>query len=147
MLIANKYYIAGPFFNDIDRERMNRLKEYLLKIDDNSERFFFPMDHFIDGADKLPNYEWSRKVFKADVDALKSSDAIIAIYDGHYSDSGTAWEIGLGYALQKPVILLVVDSNVDLSLMPLCSCNQVYDFETFLHNGFPIRRSSLTTLK
>lgn len=147
MIVANKYYIAGPFFNDVERERMNRLKEYLLKTNDDSERFFFPMDHFIDGADKLSNYEWSKKVFEMDVNALKSSDLIIAVYDGHYSDSGTAWEIGLGYALQIPTLLLVTDLKLDLSIMPICSCKKVYDFEGFLHGDYSLSKETLTTLK
>lgn len=142
-----KVYIASPFFNPEERNRIKRLVAYLYRNGLDTAKYFIPMEHFIKDADKLSNYEWSKKVFEMDVNALKSSDLIIAVYDGHYSDSGTAWEIGLGYALQIPIILLVTDLKLDLSIMPLCSCKEVYDFEGFLHGDHKLSKETLTTLK
>ena len=142
-----KVYIAGPFFKPEERNRIERLVAYLYRNGLDTAKYFIPMEHFITDADKLSNYEWAKKVFEMDVKALKSSDLIIAVYDGHYSDSGTAWEIGLGYALQIPILLLVTDLKLDLSIMPLCSCKKVYDFEGFLHGDYSLSKETLTTLK
>ena len=38
--------------------------------------------------------EWRKATFKSDMDAVYESDIMVAILDGNYSDSGTAFEIG-----------------------------------------------------
>ena len=143
-----KVYIAGPFFNDEERNRMNRLKEYLSaeRFKENFE-FFFPMDSTVAQAMELPNHEWAKKVFEADKDEILKSDMVIAIYDKQYSDSGTAWELGYAHGLNIPVQLLCTDLNSDNSLMTMCAASDIYDFEGFLKDEDAIAFSSLTNLK
>jgi nucleoside 2-deoxyribosyltransferase len=43
------------------------------------------------------------------VDAIESSDIIVAVIDGTDADSGTAWEIGYAFAKGKPTIGLRTD--------------------------------------
>jgi nucleoside deoxyribosyltransferase len=146
----NKYkvYIAGPFFNDEERDRMIRLKKYLSgKAFQKDFEFFFPMDSVVAKADQLPNPEWAKKVFESDKDELLKADAVIAIYDKHYSDSGTAWELGYAYGLNIPVKLLCTDLNSDNSLMTMCAADEIFDFEGFLKGAAAIDFKNLNNLK
>lgn len=143
-----KVYIAGPFFNDEERDRMNRLKKYF--SDDMFKKnfeFFFPMDSLVAQAIELPNHEWAKKVFESDKDEILKSDMVIAIYDKHYSDSGTAWELGYAYGLNIPVKLLCTDLNSDNSLMIMCAADDIYDFEGFLKGDRAIDFKNLNNLK
>ena len=71
--------------------------------------FFFPMDSKVSQAWDISNPEWARKVFEVDKQELLQADMVIAIYDSHYSDSGTAWELGYAHAMGIPVKLLCTD--------------------------------------
>lgn len=140
-----KVYIAGPFFNKEERDRMDRLKEYLTRFKDFE--FFFPMDSIVAKATELPNHEWAKKVFESDKDEILKSDMVIAIYDKHYSDSGTAWELGYAYGLNIPVTLLCTDLKSDNSLMTMCAAEDIYDFEGFLKGDRAIDFKNLNNLK
>jgi nucleoside 2-deoxyribosyltransferase len=84
-----KCYIAGPFFKEGERERLEKLRQFFENDDffDDYE-FFFPMDHKIPGGEEMSNGEWAWNVFEMDTKELASSDLVIAVYDKHYSDSG-----------------------------------------------------------
>lgn len=128
-----KIYVAGPFFKPGERERLEQLRK-LFKEDSffTEYELFFPMDHVIPNGEKMTNWEWGKAVFEMDLEALMDADIILAIYDKHYSDSGTAWEIGYAYGLGIPIILLCTDLNADNSMMPLCSATKIYDFDKFV---------------
>lgn len=132
-----KIYVAGPFFKPGERERLEQLRK-LFKEDsffDNYE-LFFPMDHFIPNGENMSNWEWAKAVFEMDTNALLDADIVVAVYDKHYSDSGTAWELGYAYALGIPVILLCTDLNADNSIMPLCAATKIYDFNKFVEGEY-----------
>ena len=128
-----KIYVAGPFFKPGERERIEQIRK-LFKEDSffNDYDIFFPMDHFIPNGEKMSNWDWSKAVFDMDTKALEQADIVLAVYDKHYSDSGTAWELGYAYGMGIPVILLCTDLNADNSLMPVCAANKIYDFEKFV---------------
>ena len=50
---------------------------------------------------------------------------------GHYSDTGTAWELGYAFGLNKNTYLYIPDVTQDMSIMPVMGSsvllNQVYD--------------------
>lgn len=125
-----KYYVAGPFFDEVERNRMNKLRDYLRQ--DTKNEYFFPMEHFIPNGNKMSNCEWAEKVFKMDEQALINSDYVIAVYDRLYSDSGTAFEIGLAYGYGIPVILLCTDLFETNSIMPIMACDEIYLFEEYI---------------
>ena len=133
-----KVYIAGPFFREGERERIEALRKFF----DEDEffysdyEFFYPMDHVIPDGAVMPNEEWAKAVFEMDVTALENADMVIAIYDKHYSDSGTAWELGYAYGLGIPVILLCTDLNADNSLMPICAATKIYDYQKFVDGEY-----------
>lgn len=144
-----KCYIAGPFFKDGERERIEKLREFLNNDPYfNDFEFFYPMEHFIENGELMSNWDWAEAVFNMDVNALTNSDIIIAIYDRHYSDSGTAWELGLAYGLGIPIFLLCTDLNSDNSIMPLVAADEIYDFNKFINGEyFDVDKSKLQNLK
>ncbi|MBO7451665.1 MAG: nucleoside 2-deoxyribosyltransferase [Clostridiales bacterium] len=132
-----KCYIAGPFFKEGERERIEQLREFF-KSDSFFDKyeFFFPMDHKIPGGETMPNGEWAWNVFEMDVKELANSKLVIAIYDKHYSDSGTAWELGFAYANHIPVLLLCTDLEADNSIMPLIAADRIYQFNKFVKGEY-----------
>jgi len=69
--------------------------------------------------DQMTNLEagtrhWSIETFRNDVKYIDWAEAVVTIYHGNYSDSGTAWELGYAYGTNKPVIVVHVgeDSNL-----------------------------------
>lgn len=57
------------------------------------------------------------KIFQSNCDMIRRADLILANmapFRGLEPDSGTLFEIGMAYALDKPVILYDVDANVSL---------------------------------
>lgn len=132
-----KVYIAGPFFREGERERIEKLRAFF----DNDEffdkyEFFYPMDHKIPGGESMPNGEWAWNVFEMDVKELANSKLVVAVYDKHYSDSGTAWELGFAYANHIPVLLLCTDLEADNSIMPLIAADRIYQFDKFVKGEY-----------
>lgn len=121
-------YVAGPFFNPKERMYLNEMIEWI-KREYPNEELFIPMEHFIPNGANLPNNEWAKKVYDMDVEALDKCDKVCALYLGHYSDTGTAWEIGYATAMKKLILLYVprAYSNMDMSIMPVSSAHVVFD--------------------
>ena len=100
-----KVYLASPFFNEKELERVEKVKEIL---DSKGLDVFSPKEH------QNPEYEfgsmeWRKATFKNDVDHIDWCDVVVAIISqGNYDDSGTAWELGYAYATGKPVVLVNV---------------------------------------
>ena len=132
-----KCYIAGPFFKEGERERIEKLRTFF----ENDEffdkyEFFYPMDHKIPGGENMPNGEWAWNVFEMDVKELATSDMVVAIYDTHYSDTGTAWELGFAFASHIPVLLLCTNLEADNSIMPLVAANRIYQYDKFVNGEY-----------
>lgn len=101
--MSKKIYLASPFFNQTELERVDKVKEIL---DAKGLEVFSPKEH------QNPEYEfgsieWRKATFKNDVDHIDWCDVVVAIISqGNYDDSGTAWELGYAYATGKPVIVI-----------------------------------------
>ena len=82
--------------------------------------------------------QMTHKLFEMDRAAIEDADALVVLYYGNYSDTGTAWECGYAFAKGKPVILVYVDADADSNLMMHCGCRanislqdlKDYDFDT-----------------
>lgn len=98
-----KIYLASPLFTEYER---NEVKHYAQAYREQGHYVYVPMEHQIENAWDMPNHEWARKVFEEDIRAIDESDAVIVLYYGLYSDSGTAWEQGYAYAKGKEVIVI-----------------------------------------
>ncbi|MCA1035105.1 MULTISPECIES: nucleoside 2-deoxyribosyltransferase [Bacillaceae] len=101
-----RVFIASPFFNEEQLERIGRLENALRKnpyvADFFSARFYqFPQLTFASDP-------WRKTVFQNDLRYLRRADVVVAIHDYEENsvDSGTAFELGYAYALQKPIILI-----------------------------------------
>ncbi|TMS99267.1 nucleoside 2-deoxyribosyltransferase [Apilactobacillus kunkeei] len=113
-----KLYLAGPFFDDEQIDRIQRIEKALDNNPSVSE-YFSPRNSNVNDGEEIGSSQWSKDVFQLDVDEIKKADAVIAIIDfvGDNVDSGTAFEIGYAYAIDKPVVLFhEKDAIVNLML-------------------------------
>lgn len=108
-----KIYLASPLFTEHEREQVTTHANYLRS---HGYEVYVPMEHQIENAWDLTNHEWAQKVFEEDVKAIKECDEVHCLYYGLYSDSGTAWECGFAYGINKPVRLFDLTNN-EVSLM------------------------------
>jgi nucleoside 2-deoxyribosyltransferase len=100
-------YIAGPLFSEYERRFLEDLTNNLSKrLNLDREKFFLP--HF-DAKDIGPAGARRKEVFSADLNALDEIKLIIAWLDGPDVDSGTALELGYGYAKKKEIFGLLTD--------------------------------------
>ena len=126
-----KIYIASPIFTDEERalvrEYANQFRQY------DEIEVYVPMEHKIEDAYSMTNAEWGRKVFEADITALNECDAVVVLYYGLISDSGTAWEQGYAYAKGKDVYVFYVGDKKDAhtSLMVVNGQSLVPDEDLF----------------
>ena len=123
-----KAYLAAPFFNNNERYIYARVIDYLR----NAElmELYVPMEHTIEDAWNLSNYDWAWKVFQADVEALDEAEIVFVLNFGMYSDSGTAWEAGYAYAKGKRIVnILVNQENNVYSLMMIGGAHRLVNIE------------------
>lgn len=128
-----KIYLASPFFNDIEKERMEKVRDILRE---KGLDVFVPLEHQHPELE-FGSMEWRAATFKNDVDHIDWCDIVVAILDGNYMDSGTAFEIGYAFATNKPVVavnleektinLMIADSLH--ALIKSCEELENYDFE------------------
>ena len=98
-------YIAGPLFDDHERE-------YLVKIAEIVESFGF--NTFLPHRDAGLvtgdfTFEKKTKVFDIDMEFLEPAELVVALLTGRDVDSGTAAEIG--YAFKSGKILIGIGAN------------------------------------
>lgn len=117
-----KIYVAGPFFTIKERSILDRVISFLKTEFKNSE-LFIPMEHFIPDGETMNNNEWAKAVYQMDISALEQADLVIACYLGHYSDTGTAFEIGYAIAKGIKTFLYIPDGVIDVSIMPIQACS------------------------
>ena len=129
-----KVYLASPFFDDAELERVDKVKEIL-----NSKGLdvFSPKEHQNEHLE-FGSIEWRKATFKNDVKDIDWCDVVVAIIcKGNYDDSGTAWELGYAYATNKPVVLVNITGET-INLMIADSIHALitsydelkeYDFE------------------
>lgn len=98
-----KIYLASPFFNDAELERVEKVKEIL---DAKGLDVFSPKEQQHKHLE-FGSLEWRKATFENDVKHIDWCDIVVAIIcQGNYDDSGTAWELGYAYATGKPVVLV-----------------------------------------
>ena len=129
-----KVYLASPFFDDAELERVNKVKEIL---DSKGLDVFSPKEHQNEHLE-FGSIEWRKATFENDVKHIDWCDVVVAIIcKGNYDDSGTAWELGYAYATNKPVVLVNITGET-INLMIADSIHALitsydelkeYDFE------------------
>lgn len=117
-MIKMKIYMAGAFFRP---ETKSRIDSYAAGFRRLGYDVFVPQEHTVPNAWEMSQEDWAREVFKMDIAAIQECDMVFVVYDGLYSDSGTAWEIGYAYALGKNIQIIVNNGVKDMSIMPFAS--------------------------
>lgn len=115
-----KIYMAGAFFRPEAKTKIDSLVE---QMRGHGYDVFVPQEHTIPNAWEMSQEDWAEAVFKMDIAAIQDCDMVYAVYDGLYSDSGTAWEIGYAYALGKHIAINVNENVNDMSIMPFASAD------------------------
>lgn len=108
-----RIYLASPFFNDEECENLSKAEKI---IRDKGLELFSPREHEVREGN-VGSLSWSLETFTNDIRGIDSSDLVVALYYGNYSDSGTAWEMGYAFATHKPVIVVHVgETNSNLMI-------------------------------
>lgn len=92
-----KVYLAGPFFNEEQEERINYLEDLL---DKHNFSVFSPRQ-----ASRIKpgcSQEDMIKTFEGNTFNIDSADFVLAVLDD--KDIGTVWETGYAYAKKVPVL-------------------------------------------
>ena len=122
-----KIYLASPFFDATECHYYHRAIEALRSA---GYEVYVPQEHSIEGGWEMPNEEWARRVFAEDVDAIRTSDVVMILNFGMYSDSGTAWECGYAKGLGTAVVqVLCGEPNTAYSMMMISSADKVVPFD------------------
>lgn len=128
-----KIYFAGPdvfrqdavsFFQDVRAHAARHDLECLIPIDAEIEEAMSASETV------------AAKIFQSNCDMIRTADLVLANmapFRGVEPDSGTLFEIGMAYALEKPVILYDVDANLTL-LDRVCQAGQFAYFD----HGHPV---------
>lgn len=112
--MSKKIYLASPFFNEGEIERMERV---LTILRNKGLDVFAPYEHQNKHLE-FGSKEWRDATFRGDMQAIYDCDVIVAIVSqGNYSDSGTTFEIGTGYILEKDLVIVnLSDKEVNLMI-------------------------------
>lgn len=117
-------YIASPFFNGLQVERVEKLKDILnlLKIE-----YFSPKDesNLKFKGDSVSGLE----VFKMNIAEIRSCDIVVCITND--KDTGTLFEAGLAYGMNKSIFYLY-DGGESFNLMLSNSGVATTSFEELL---------------
>lgn len=102
--IALKVYIAGPLFNEMERQWNLRIDRLVRKL---GVETYLPQR---DGGEAVelvkaggdPD-EVSRRLFELDLKELSTCDVLVMVLDGRVPDEGACVELGMAHALGKKV--------------------------------------------
>jgi nucleoside 2-deoxyribosyltransferase len=109
------FYIASPFFNEEELENVKYVEQLL---DQRGYSYFSPRLHEVDAEPGTD--EWARKIVEIDIKAADVSRAMLVIYYGTNSDSGTAFEQGRFFETGRPVVVVHASRDAVANLMNTC---------------------------
>jgi nucleoside 2-deoxyribosyltransferase len=103
-----RIYFAGPLFTQGEREWNATLVARLRSF---GHTVVLPQEK---GAEIVTSTggltaEERRKLFEAFIDAIRDCEVVVAVLDGPDADSGTCFECGFAFAVNRPVIGLRTD--------------------------------------
>ena len=114
-----KIYIASPLFTPEEKQVINQVAKVLHQ---HGFETYLPMEHGVPDAWSYTNDAWAKKMFDLDVGAINECDAVLCIYYGMNSDSGTSWEVGYAYGTGKPVVIYhAYDTEVEIGSLMICN--------------------------
>jgi len=98
-----RLFLAAPLFDEAERAFNARIAQTLRK--NGYDVWIAQEAPFIEEG----TAEEKRRIFNGDIEAIKSSDAVVAVLDGIDVESGVAFELGYAHCLGKPIIGLKTD--------------------------------------
>lgn len=131
-------YIAAPVVGvETDlRRQINRVYYYADRKFAPVDSVYLPWQLQIPNAWNMPQSEWARCVFTADVMALDKSDVVVVCDFGRHSSCGTAWEAGYAFAKGKKVVVVQMPGVAEVSLMVHNGCTCVVSFDDFVNENW-----------
>ena len=97
-----RIYLASPFFND---KELDYYKKVLNILEKKNLTVYAPLKNEISRENKTKE-QWAKLTFSKDVEEINKADAVVMLFYGLYSDSGTSWECGYAFATNKPVVVV-----------------------------------------
>ena len=94
-----KLYLAGPLFTTPERTWNEAMAA---RLEARGHEVYVPHLH-------PPADDNARTIFLKDKEGIDWADGVVAIMDGADPDSGTCWECGYAYGVNKPVVLFRSD--------------------------------------
>lgn len=116
-----KIYLATPWFNQEQKERVEKVSE-LLSSNPTVGVVHFPFDYqYKDATIENQNgvfgsLEWQVATYQNDLSAMGTSDCGVFLYDLDNLDDGTAFEMGFMRAMNKPAIIVTFSHNKDVKV-------------------------------
>lgn len=137
--MQKRVYLAAPFFNDEEIERVEKVAKVLR--DAHGLDVFSPKENQLEGTEYM-SQPWRDAIFANDCTNIHKADIMVAIYDGN--DAGTYFEIGYAYANRIPII--VYNEKDDLANLMVTESARAwigthselvaYDFEAMPRNKY-----------
>lgn len=112
-------YIASPFFNPEQLERVEFIKSVL---DKKGLTYYSPKDESVVSSDA--DQDWRQAVLDGNVEAIKRSDMIVAVTNG--KDMGTMVEFGMGVILGKKLFPFAEGLTGQFNLMLAVPAHAVF---------------------
>ena len=111
-----KIYLASPFFNQRQLDAIMKMEKIL---ENANFKVYSPRR---DGKCVKPtdSSEEHEKIFKLNVGKILWCDYMVACIDD--KDTGTSWEMGVAYALKKPVVSFTAVRGRIINVMLSQSC-------------------------
>lgn len=126
-----KIYLASPFFS---HEEVAIYRQVIHDLRNAGHEVYAPQEHTIEGAWDMSNKDWANRVYINDINAIDDCACVMVLNFGMYSDSGTAWEAGFAFALNKWVVhVLCGGDNATYSLMMMNGCDKVIELRNVVH--------------
>jgi len=99
-----KVYLAAPLFSEAEKTFNLMISELLTS---HFFQVYLPQD--VGDDNYCRDGEEHKRIFESHVNALDTTDLLVAVIDGADADSGTSWEMGYAYRLGIPVYAVRTD--------------------------------------
>lgn len=130
-----KIYLASPFFNKEELKNVQKAEEILMN---RGFQVFSPRLNEVRTDENTQSALWSKETFMNDKGFIDWADAVVMLYYGGYSDSGTAWECGYAYGTHTPVVVVHLGNDSNLMVHEGSHSNiKLEDLATYDFNKMP----------
>ena len=141
-----RIYLASPFFNDKELDYYEKVLNILEK---KNLIVYAPLKNEISRENRTKE-QWARQTFSKDIEEIKKADAVVMLFYGLYSDSGTSWECGYAYATNKPVVVVHLHegkSNCMINCGSYSNLKGLQELEKYDFDKMPIYNYYNTDIK